>query len=93
MSSHKKCADVLADMLFAYINKDEVIPHDFEITAIENAVEYLNKHYKGTKFSKKWFTEFLHEFKLLHDPSYNEQIDQKNINKNNANKPNIKLIE
>ena len=48
--------ELLADMLFAYENKDEDCPHNFEVIAVKNSVNLLLKEYTGTKYSPKFFT-------------------------------------
>jgi hypothetical protein len=48
---------LLSDLLFAYVNKDEDNPHDFEINAVNQAVDVLLKEYPGTKYSKKFFQD------------------------------------
>lgn len=48
-------AELLADMVFAYINKDDEMPHDFEIVTINKACNFLLENYKGNKYSKQFF--------------------------------------
>lgn len=60
---HRNCADVIAELLFAYVNKDEDIPHTFEIHAVEEAVMFLKEHYQGEKYTQEWFQKRLMELK------------------------------
>lgn len=48
-------ANIMAELLFAYENKDEDSPHDFELIAVKNAVKYLTNHYCGEKYSNAFF--------------------------------------
>lgn len=64
---HERCAEIVADLLFAYVNKDEGFPHAFEVRAVEQAVEFLKKHYKGEKFTNEWFERRLYEIKKYYD--------------------------
>lgn len=53
-----KCAELkelLADMVFAYANKDNEMPHDFEIKTLNKACDYLDKNYIGNKYSEDFF--------------------------------------
>ena len=61
----EKCAEVMAELLFAYVNKDEDFPHQFEIEAVENAVSFLKENYKGKKFTDEWFQNRLDELKKM----------------------------
>lgn len=47
---------LLADLLFAYINKDSHVPDSSEMEAVENAVAYLEKEYKGSLYSPEFFS-------------------------------------
>lgn len=49
--------NMIADLVFAYKNKDEDCPHDFEIKAVNNAIELLEIEYKGEIYTKKFFEE------------------------------------
>lgn len=60
---HKNCADIVAELLFAYVNKDEDIPHTFEIHAVEDAVKFLKENYQGEKYTHEWFQKRLIELK------------------------------
>lgn len=82
--NHEECANILADMVFAYIYKDEIVPNDFEYEALEQAIEYLKKNYRGTKHKPKKFEQFLHDLKLYNLPEYHESKEDK---------PNIKRIK
>lgn len=52
-------ANLIADLLFAFINKDENHPHDFEIKAFENALNSLCKHYDQIKYNPRLFEDHL----------------------------------
>lgn len=47
--------NMIADLMFAYVNKDEDAPHDFEIEAVNRAVELLKREYKGEKYTQEFF--------------------------------------
>lgn len=53
--------ELLADLLFAYVNKDDESPHTFELEAVKNAVDYLLKNYRGRKYTKDFFLRVLEE--------------------------------
>ncbi|PLS19542.1 hypothetical protein CVD28_03750 [Bacillus sp. M6-12] len=59
---------LVADLLFAYVNKDEDFPHPFETEAVEKAVSYLQMEYKGTMYNQ----EFFNRCKELSKPKYKE---------------------
>jgi hypothetical protein len=46
---------LLADLLFAYKNKDADNPHPFEIEAVNNTVELLLEEYSGQKYTDGFF--------------------------------------
>jgi hypothetical protein len=46
---------IIADLLFAYINKDEDNPHAFEVETVEKAVAYLEVEYNGETYNKEFF--------------------------------------
>lgn len=50
-----RCLEALADLLFAYINKDADTPHGFEIDAVKAAIEILQGEYQGTKYTEAFF--------------------------------------
>jgi|GEM_PF-6973762 len=58
---------LIADLLFAYINKDEHHPHDFEVTAFENAVAYLRPYFEPPHFEyhPKLFVDHLERMRRL----------------------------
>lgn len=60
----RKTAKIIADLFFAYINKDEEKPHDFELQALEEALYYLQEHYHGDKYNIRGFEDILNE---IHD--------------------------
>jgi hypothetical protein len=39
--TRKQLIKLLADLLFAYVNKDEDVPHSFEVEAVTKACEFL----------------------------------------------------
>ncbi|QUH21839.1 hypothetical protein [Alkaliphilus sp. B6464] len=45
--------NVIADLVFAYTNKDEEFPHDFEINAITKACNILSKECSEDKYNKE----------------------------------------
>jgi len=55
--------EILADLLFAYANKDEDSSHTFEFDAVRNAVVYLLKNYSGQKYTKDFFLGAWEEIK------------------------------
>jgi hypothetical protein len=59
----KKAQELIADLMFAYINKDEDLPHAFEIEAMEECLLYLQEHYESNKYSLKMFENHLNEMK------------------------------
>ncbi|MNW49053.1 hypothetical protein D3C74_264550 [compost metagenome] len=58
-------ANLIADLLFAFINKDADCPHDFEIKAFEDALNVLCKHYDRIKFNPKLFEDHLQSMREL----------------------------
>ncbi|MDQ0091646.1 hypothetical protein J2T12_005086 [Paenibacillus anaericanus] len=58
-------ANVIADLLFAFINKDAHCPHDFEIKAFEDALNVLCKHYDRIKYQPKLFEVHLQQMREL----------------------------
>lgn len=50
-----KYLDAMADLLFAYINKDLDVPHVFEMDAVKAALEILKAEYQGTKYTEAFF--------------------------------------
>lgn len=51
--------NLIADLLFAYINKDENHPHDFEIKAFEDAITVLRPHFEHINYHPKLFVDHL----------------------------------
>ncbi len=47
-----KLLSTLADLLFAYTNKSEGLPHEYEVRAVNDAVDVLLSEYKGKKYSR-----------------------------------------
>ena len=54
---------IIADLMFAFINKDEDFPHDFEIKAFEEAFRFLQEHYNDDKYNLKMFESHLNKMK------------------------------
>lgn len=61
----KKTIEALANLLFAYANKDEDFPHAFEVKAVEEAVNILKTEYKGDRYSLAFFEGILKRIKEL----------------------------
>ena len=45
--SEEELMKLIADLVFAYENKDESFPHDFEIEVVVKACDYLLENYTG----------------------------------------------
>ncbi|GJM84249.1 hypothetical protein HMSSN139_67450 [Paenibacillus sp. HMSSN-139] len=61
-------ANLIADLLFAFINKDVYCPHDFEIKAFKNALNVLCKHYGQIKYNPRLFEDYLQRMmEVSHD--------------------------
>lgn len=58
---NEKASKIIAELMFAYINKDEDIPHSFEIKAFEKGLYYLQENYMDNKHSIGWFEDRLNE--------------------------------
>lgn len=54
-----KSAILIADLMFAYMSKDDDFPHDFEIDAFEKGLYFLQEHYKDGSYSLKMFENAL----------------------------------
>jgi hypothetical protein len=66
MNNHmgkKELLNLLADMVFAYTNKDDENPHDFETNTIIRTCELLKKEYMGTKYTDHFFNCILDKLK------------------------------
>lgn len=63
--SSNKSSNIIAELMFAFINKDEDFPHSFEIEAFEEALIYLQEHYQGEKFNLRVFEDHLNEMNKL----------------------------
>lgn len=59
----KEAARLLGDLMFAYINKDEDFPHDFEVKAFEEALCFLKEHYLNDKYNMTIFDSHLASMK------------------------------
>lgn len=57
--------EILADLLFAYLNKDETFPHEFEILAVEKAINYLKDSNKKIKYNINGFEKYLEKMKAV----------------------------
>lgn len=55
----EKGAIKVADLMFAYINKDEDFPHDFEIRAFEEGLYFLQEYYIDGKYNLRRFESYL----------------------------------
>ena len=63
-----KPGDIIADLLFAFINQDTDCPHDFEIQAVEEAVNYLRNNYQSDKYNPQLFENHLKQMlEVSHD--------------------------
>ncbi len=56
-----KSASVMAELMFAFMGKDEDFPHSFEINVFEEALLYLQEHYMGEKFNLSSFEDHLNQ--------------------------------
>lgn len=54
-------AKIMADLMFAYINKDIDCPHDFEVKAFEEAVYFLQEFYTDNIYTVGMFEEALNQ--------------------------------
>lgn len=63
MEKIKELKEVLADLLFAYINKDDEFPHDFEYIAVEKTVKILLENKDFSKYSESFLKKSLKEIK------------------------------
>jgi hypothetical protein len=57
----KKALQIIADLFFAYMGKDEEFPHQFEIKALEEALYYLDEHYEGNEYNLRRFEDFINK--------------------------------
>ncbi|MCM3257127.1 hypothetical protein M3664_04930 [Paenibacillus lautus] len=55
----KDTANLIADLLFAFINQDAYYPHDFEIKAFEDAITVLRPHFEEINYHPKLFIDHL----------------------------------
>jgi hypothetical protein len=55
----ERASNLIADLLFAFINKDADCPHDFEIKAFEDALTVLRPHFEQLKYHPKLFVDHL----------------------------------
>lgn len=51
----QEATNIIADLMFSYVNKDEDFPHQFEIDAMRDGLEFLKKYYMGGKYTTKFF--------------------------------------
>jgi hypothetical protein len=54
--------NLIADLLFSYINKDAECPHDFEVKALEDAISYIQEHGQS-KYSLELFENHLKQMR------------------------------
>jgi hypothetical protein len=59
VAEKERASNLIADLLFAFINKDADCPHDFEIKAFEEAILYLQEHDQSSKYSPDLFRNHL----------------------------------
>ncbi|MYX21971.1 hypothetical protein GTY77_18175 [Streptomyces sp. SID8380] len=62
-AERERAANLIADQLFAFINKDAGCPHDFEIKAFEEATLYLQEHDQSSKYNPDLFKVHLQQMK------------------------------
>lgn len=60
-----KSAKIIADLMFAFINKDEDFPHGFEVKAFEEGLLFLQEHYSENKYNLKVFETHLNKMNEL----------------------------
>lgn len=61
----ERSTNLIADLLFAFINKDEDCPHDFEIKAFEDALAVLRPHFDQNKYHPKLFVDHLERMRRI----------------------------
>ena len=55
----EQIAGLIADLMFAYMNKDNDLPHDFELLAFEAGLCFLKEHYTDNKYNLEVFEKEL----------------------------------
>ncbi len=55
--------ELIADLVFAYENKDEECSHCFEIATLNKATAYLKANYEGYNYSKGFFNALCGKYK------------------------------
>lgn len=55
----KEASNIMADLMFAYVNKDGDSPHQFEIEAMEHGLYFLQEFYNDGKYTTKFFEEII----------------------------------
>lgn len=63
----RQLVGLLADLLFAYVNKDEEMPHQFEFDAVIGACELLSREYDLGKYTDHFFNSVLKDMKETRD--------------------------
>lgn len=61
--TRKQLIELLADLLFAYVNKNEEMPHDFEFDAVIPTCELLLREYHLGKYTDHFLNSVLKEMK------------------------------
>lgn len=54
-NTNREPVDLLSDLLFAYINKDEDVPYEFEVAVINETADYFKEQYSGTRYNEAFF--------------------------------------
>lgn len=62
-----KSSKIIADLMFAFINKDEDFPHSFETEAFEQGLLFLQEHYLDKKYNLKMFEKHLTKMKEIYN--------------------------
>lgn len=60
--ANKELINLLADLLFAYVNKDSDDPHDFEIEAVSETCKTLLREYSGGKYTDHFLSSVLKRY-------------------------------
>ena len=61
----KELTELLADLLFSYVNKDEKFNHQFENETAIKVCNYLDKFYSGNKYSENFFKHVKQSIKAV----------------------------
>jgi len=57
--TRKELINLLADLLYAYTNKDGETPHDFEVKAVRSTCRVLWREYDGGKYTDHYINRTL----------------------------------